>query len=239
MATAAQTQETRFVSYLRVSTTRQGASGLGLEAQRETVLSYLNGGDWTLLAEFVEVESGKQDDRPKLREAIRYAKATGARLVVSKLDRLSRDAAFLLSLQKEGVDFVVAESPDINRLTVGVLALVAEQEREAISKRTKEALQAAKARGVQLGNPQGAEPLKRHIEEHGNVHAAEGARRKAQQTAEDLQWAVDQAEQETSGSLSAVAQWLNARGIRSPRGGRWTATSVKRLKQRLGAEAVA
>ena len=172
MATAAQTQETRFVSYLRVSTTRQGASGLGLEAQRETVLSYLNGGDWTLLAEFVEVESGKQDDRPKLREAIRYAKATGSRLVVSKLDRLSRDAAFLLSLQKEGVDFVVAESPDINRLTVGVLALVAEQEREAISKRTKEALQAAKARGVQLGNPQGAEPLKRHITENGVARQA-------------------------------------------------------------------
>ena len=239
MATAAQTQETRFVSYLRVSTTRQGASGLGLEAQRETVLSYLNGGDWTLLAEFVEVESGKQDDRPKLREAIRYAKATGSRLVVSKLDRLSRDAAFLLSLQKEGVDFVVAESPDINRLTVGVLALVAEQEREAISKRTKEALQAAKARGVQLGNPQGAEPLKRHIAENGNVHAAEGARRKAQETAENLRWAVEQAEEETSGSLSAMAQWLNARGIRSPRGGQWTATSVKRLRERLKTPAVA
>ena len=140
-----------FISYLRVSTARQGKSGLGLEAQRKAVADYLNGGNWQLLAEMVEVESGKKSDRPVLQEAIDLSKATGATLVVAKIDRLTRDAAFLLSLRDAGIDFVAADMPDANRLTVGIMALVAEQEREAISRRTKDALAAAKARGVQLG----------------------------------------------------------------------------------------
>ena len=140
-----------FISYLRVSTARQGKSGLGLEAQRKAVADYLNGGNWQLLAEMVEVESGKKSDRPVLQEAIDLSRATGATLVVAKIDRLTRDAAFLLSLRDAGIDFVAADMPDANRLTVGIMALVAEQEREAISRRTKDALAAAKARGVQLG----------------------------------------------------------------------------------------
>ena len=140
-----------FISYLRVSTARQGKSGLGLEAQRKAVADYLNGGNWQLLAEMVEVESGKKSDRPVLQEAIDLSKATGATLVVAKIDRLTLDAAFLLSLRDAGIDFVAADMPDANRLTVGIMALVAEQEREAISRRTKDALAAAKARGVQLG----------------------------------------------------------------------------------------
>ena len=139
------------VTYLRVSTARQGKSGLGLEAQQKAVADYLSTGQWNLLEEFVEVESGRNSKRPKLLEAIELCKASGAKLLVAKLDRLARDAAFLMNLKDAGIDFVCADMPEANRLTIGIMALVAEQEREAISKRTKEALAAAKARGVQLG----------------------------------------------------------------------------------------
>ena len=139
------------VTFLRVSTARQGKSGLGLEAQQKAVSDYLSTGQWNLLEEFVEVESGKNSKRPKLLEAIELCKASGAKLLVGRLDRLARDAAFLMNLKDAGIDFVCADMPEANRLTIGIMALVAEQEREAISKRTKEALAAAKARGVQLG----------------------------------------------------------------------------------------
>src|SRR5215213_6425076 len=142
-----------FVSYLRVSTDRQGRSGLGLEAQRKAVDDFLNGGQWELIAEFVEVESGKRDDRPKLAEALALCRLHSAILVIAKLDRLSRDAAFLLGLQKAGVRFVAADMPEANELVVGILAVVAQAERKMISARTKAALAAAKARGVRLGKP--------------------------------------------------------------------------------------
>ena len=141
-----------FVSYLRVSTTKQGASGLGLEAQRKAVADYLNGGDWTLLGEYVEVESGRKNDRPELLKALEHCRLTGAKLVIAKLDRLSRNAHFLIGLQEAGVPFVAADMPNANELTVGIMALVAREERKAISSRTKAALAAAKERGV---NPYG------------------------------------------------------------------------------------
>jgi len=141
----------KFVSCLRVSTAKQGESGLGLEAQRAAVLDYLNGGRWTLVAEFVETESGADNERPKLAAAMATARAHGARLVIAKLDRLSRDAAFLLGLQRAGVRFVAADMPEANEMVVGIMAVVAEAERKMISKRTKDALAAAKARGVKLG----------------------------------------------------------------------------------------
>src|SRR3954464_2833821 len=148
----------RYVSYLRVSTDRQGRSGLGLEAQRKAVEEFLNGGRWDLIAEFVEVESGKRDDRPKLTEALGLCRLHNATLVIAKLDRLSRDAHFLLGLQKAGVKFVAADMPEANEMVVGIMALVAQAERRMISERTKAALQAAKARGVKLGNPTGLPP---------------------------------------------------------------------------------
>src|SRR4051812_36843986 len=149
----------KFVSYLRVSTKRQGESGLGLEAQRHAVETWLNGGSWQLVQEHVEVESGKRDDnRPALARAFEACRAFNAKLVIARLDRLSRDAHFLLGLQKAGVEFVAVDNPHANRLTIGVLALVAEQEREAISQRTKAALAAAKARGTRLGKPKGYQP---------------------------------------------------------------------------------
>ena len=146
----------KWISYLRVSTDRQGKSGLGIEAQGHSVAEYLNGG-W-LIKEYVEIESGKRIDRPMLAEAIKACRAYGAKLVIAKLDRLSRDAHFLLGLEKAGVDFVAADMPNANRLTVGIMAMVAEEERRMISKRTKEALVAAKARGVKLGGDRGVVP---------------------------------------------------------------------------------
>ena len=144
--------EGKWISYLRVSTDRQGKSGLGLEAQRASVADYLNGGHWKLIKEFVEVESGKRaDDRPKLEAAFAACRLHGAKLVIAKIDRLSRDAHFLLGLDKAGVDFVAADMPNANRLTVGIMAMVAEEERRMISARTKAALAAAKARGKKLG----------------------------------------------------------------------------------------
>src|SRR3954470_11817931 len=150
----------KWISYLRVSTDRQGKSGLGIEAQRNSVAEYLNGGSWKLVKEYVEVESGKRTDRPMLAEAIKACRAYGAKLVIAKLDRLSRVAHFLLGLEKAGVDFVAADMPNANRLTVGIMAMVAEEERRMISRRTKDALAAAKRRGTKLGGDRGVVPSK-------------------------------------------------------------------------------
>lgn len=142
----------KFISYLRVSTKRQGVSGLaGLESQRHSVNEFLNGGEWNLVEEFVEVESGKRNDRPQLAKALSACRIHGAILVVAKIDRLARNAAFLLNLQAAGVEFVACDMPSANRLVVGILAMVAEEEARAISARTKAALAAAKRRGVKLG----------------------------------------------------------------------------------------
>jgi DNA invertase Pin-like site-specific DNA recombinase len=151
----------KLVAYERVSTARQGKSGLGLEAQRKAIDDYAQTKGGTILARFTEVESGRKNDRPELEKALQLARITGATLVIAKLDRLSRNAAFLLTLRDAGVSFVACDMPEANDLTVGIMALVAQQEREAISRRTKEALAAAKARGVKLGNPNGAAALRR------------------------------------------------------------------------------
>jgi DNA invertase Pin-like site-specific DNA recombinase len=141
----------KVVSYYRVSTTRQGESGLGLESQRETVRRYVSSHGMDVVGEFAEVESGKVNDRPKLTEALTVCRKTGATLIVSKLDRLSRNALFLLQLQQSNVEFICCDCPNVDRFTVGILALVAQRERELISERTKAALAAARSRGVRLG----------------------------------------------------------------------------------------
>jgi DNA invertase Pin-like site-specific DNA recombinase len=147
----------RFVAYYRVSTDKQGQSGLGLEAQREAVMNYLNGGTWTLVAEHTEVESGKRNARPELEKALAACRRHKAKLVIAKLDRLSRNLHFITSVMESGVEFIACDNPHANKLTIHILAAVAEHEREAISERTKAALAAAKARGVKLGNPRLAE----------------------------------------------------------------------------------
>lgn len=224
----------KFVSYLRVSTGRQGRSGLGLEAQRVSVTDYLNGGDWQLVAEVVEIESGKDNERPELQRAFDLCRDYGAKLVVAKIDRLTRDAAFLLSLRDAGVDFVAADMPDANRLTVGIMALVAEQEREAISKRTKDALAAAKARGVQLGAYRDGQFVGRAGTEEDAQRAREARVRASAVFARDKQRLLQEANSDGSASLQAIARWFNDHGVRTPSGrGQWTATAVRRLKQKL------
>src|SRR3984885_6359656 len=155
----------KYVAYLRVSTDKQGRSGLGLEAQREAVTRYLNGGSWTLAAEYVETESGKRADRPKLAKALAHAKAIGATVVFAKLDRLTRNVDLLRSLVASDVDLVFCDLPHVpagamGRFLLTQMASVAELEAGLISERTKAALAAAKARGVKLGNPNGARALK-------------------------------------------------------------------------------
>ena len=144
----------KYVSYLRVSTRKQERSGLGLKAQRAAVEAWLNGGTWSIVEEIIETESGKaHKNRPELQRALDACRRYGAKLIISRLDRLSRDPVFLLSLRDAGVDFVALDMPNANRLTVGIMALVAEQEREALSARTTAALAVKKAEGVKLGNP--------------------------------------------------------------------------------------
>jgi DNA invertase Pin-like site-specific DNA recombinase len=225
----------KFVSYLRVSTERQGRSGLGLEAQRNAVTEHLNGGDWELLSEFVEVESGRRNDRPKLAEALHRARVTGATLLIAKLDRLSRDAHFLLGLERAGIEFVACDMPHANRLTVGIMALVAEQEREAISQRTRAALAAAKARGTKLGNPNGANVLRGvGAGKPGWTAGAEGNKRSAEEFASRVLPVIVDIRAGGTSSLEGIAAELNARGILTPRRGAWYPASVKRVLARVG-----
>ncbi|PMQ02966.1 DNA-invertase [Dyella sp. AD56] len=221
----------KLVSYLRVSTRKQGESGLGLDAQRAAIAGYAAQRHGTVIQTFTEVESGKLNQRPALAEALHLAKVTGATLVIAKLDRLSRNAAFLLALRDSGVRFVAADMPDANDLTVGIMALVAQQEREAISRRTKEALAAAKARGVCLGNPNGASALMRAAK--GNSASVAVIRLGADSHARNLHPVIEALAAEGIKSLGAVAEALNGRGMLTPRGGRWHKSSVRNLLDRL------
>jgi len=219
------------VTYLRVSTARQGKSGLGLEAQQKAVADYLSTGQWNLLEEFVEVESGKNSKRPKLLEAIKLCKASGAKLLVAKLDRLARDAHFLLSLKKAGIDFVCADMPEANRLTIGIMAMVAEEERKAISKRTKEALAAAKARGVQLGAYRDGV----YVGGKGNAdtarNASEARTMRFHANAVDKLPLLKRYDPDGSMSLRAIADIFNRYGVKTVSGrGQWSANAVRRLK---------
>ena len=213
----------KFVSYYRVSTDRQGRSGLGLEAQKEAVQHRLNGGTWQLVAEFVEVESGKLAKRPQLDAALSACKKHKAKLVVAKLDRLSRNVSFLLKLIDSGVDVLFADLPELNgamgRFMLTTMASVAELEAGLISERTKAALKAAKSRGVRLGR-------------HGAEILAPRYREEARQRAVQLQPVI--AELKGQGlSLAKIASELNKRKVPTPRGGRWDHSSVRNVMQRL------
>jgi DNA invertase Pin-like site-specific DNA recombinase len=222
-----------FVSYLRVSTDRQGRSGLGLEAQRKAVADYMNGGNWTLLREVIEIESGKRDDRPKLADALTLCRIHNATLVIAKLDRLSRDAGFLINLQKAGVRFVAADMPEANEMVVQIMAVVAQAERKMISKRTKEALAAAKARGVKLGNP--ANLSNRAV---GSVNGLRARQQRAAARTADLAPIVADIQAGGAASLREIAAGLNARQVPAARGGAWSAVQVKRLLERTAAQAI-
>lgn len=220
----------KFVSYLRVSTKRQGASGLGLEGQRKAVEDYLNGGRWRLLEEFVEVESGKDTDRKQLENALRACRLHGATLLVAKLDRLARNAYFLLGLQRSNVDFVACDMPAANRLTVGILAMVAEEEARLISARTIAALKAAKARGATLGSPRN---LTHKARRKGTSSSAAVRTASALQRAQDLAPTLARLQAQGAATLGELAGGLNARNLPAPRGGKWSVVQVQRVLSRL------
>jgi DNA invertase Pin-like site-specific DNA recombinase len=206
----------RFVAYYRVSTARQGRSGLGLEAQKAAVLAFING-NAELLAEFTEVESGKHADREELKRAIAACKKHKAKLVIAKLDRLSRNLAFIATLMESGVEFVAVDMPEANKLTVHILAAMAEHEREQISKRTRDALMAAKRRGKRLGNPAIAEVAKR-----GRAALKANARR----FAANVRPIIEEIMRSGITSHNAIAAKLNERNVRTARGGTWTHVQV-------------
>ncbi|ANY77005.1 resolvase [Microvirga ossetica] len=218
---------TVYVAYCRVSTDKQGKSGLGLEAQQAAIHAFLRPGDELMQPPYVEVESGKRSDRPKLQEAIERCKRTGATLLIAKLDRLSRNAAFLLSLRDAGVEIVCCDMPNANRLTIGIMALVAEDEAERISARTKAALAAAKARGQKLGGDRGYRPSS--PPDHSK--ATEVRTLKADHQAHAILPVIRRIQQEVE-SLNGIAVRLNELGHTTPRGGAWTATAVKRALAR-------
>jgi DNA invertase Pin-like site-specific DNA recombinase len=230
----------KFISYLRVSTDKQGRSGLGLEAQREAVTRYLNG-NWTVVAEYVETESGKRSDRPKLAAALSHARAIGATLVFAKLlDRLTRNVDLLRTLVASGVDLVFCDLPHVppgamGRFLLTQMASVAELEAGLTSERTKAALAAAKARGIKLGNPNGARALRG--KQVGNKEAVEAIKLKAQEHATNLRSILDDIHGEGITSIRRTAEELNRRGILAPRGGEWQPTTVVRLLARLRMEA--
>lgn len=205
---------TTYISYIRVSTQKQGSSGLGLEAQRAAINAFIK--DSRLESEYIEIESGRNNDRPQLREAIAHAKAIGATLVIAKLDRLARDVFFITGLMKQNVDFVAADMPFANTMMLQMMAVIAEFEAKQISERTKVALQAAKARGVILGTPQ--------------PNAGVAAR--VANTARRLEPAVEvaKAERAKGKTLREIAAALMTKGIVTDRGkDRWQATQVRRL----------
>lgn len=225
---------TKMVAYLRVSTTGQGRSGLGLEAQRAAVERHAANRNGEVVEWFTEIESGKVNTREKLAEALDLSRLTGATLVIAKLDRLSRNAAFLLALRESGVRFVAADMPDANELTVGIMALVAQQEREAISSRTKEALAAAKRRGVKLGNPNGSACLAPHQEKRIETRRQAGVEA-ANTRARDLAKTLDALARAGVTTYSGIAAALNARGVLTPRRKTWHPTSVSNVMARLAA----
>jgi len=226
----AASRDGKFVVYIRVSTAMQGKSGLGIEAQRTAIVDYLNGGKWELIAEFVEVESGKLDERVKLQEAMKHCQMTGATLVIAKLDRISRDSHFIGNIMKSGIEFVAVDMPAANKFTIHILAAVAEHEREMISQRTKSALQAAKARGKKLGNPQNLNSV---AAEKGRVLGVKARQAKADEFASKIAPMIQGLSREGM-SLNAIARELNQRDILTPSGkaGTWTPTTVKNALRR-------
>jgi len=216
----------KFISYLRVSTQRQGKSGLGLEAQREAVNTYLNGGNWTLVEEVLEIESGKRNDRPQLARALSLCRVHGARLLVAKLDRLARNVAFISTLMESGVDFEAVDLPQANKLTVHIMAAMAEHEAAMISARTKAALAAAKARGTKLG---GYRRNSGRIHSKGCLASVKVRRESAARRAADLLPIVQSIRSDGNLSLRGIAAALNQRGVPSARGGGWSAVQVQRL----------
>ena len=212
----------RFVAYYRGSTDRQGRSGLGLDAQREAVAGQVSRAAGEIVADYTEIESGKRADRPELRAALAEAKRTRATLIIARLDRLSRNMAFIANLMHARVDFIACDNPHATRLTLHILAAVAEHEREMISPRTKAALAIAKGRGVKLGNPRPALARQRAAATHRN---------RADRFASTVRDTIGGMAAKGM-SLRAIARELDRRGVPTARGGVWQAVTVRAVLAR-------
>lgn len=209
-------EQAKYAHYLRVSTDKQGIDGYGIDAQRTAIRSY------TPAAEFIEVESGKRKDRPELLKALEYCKRHKAILVVAKLDRLARNSAFISTLQESKVDFICADMPEANTLTIQIMAAMAQHEATAISTRTKAALQAAKAKGVSLGVSMNTDKANK-----GHVTQSDIANRNAAKVLDTIN-SLNAAGK----NLSQIAQQLNLMGVTTPRKAQWTAQAVKNALNR-------
>ena len=220
----------KFIAYYRVSTTKQGQSGLGLEAQQAAVADYLKSNAGDLITEYTEVQSGSKDDRPELQAALRQCRLTGATLLIAKLDRLSRNRSFLMSVQDSSVQFVAVDMPEANHFTVGLMACLADYERQLISERTKAALKAAKARGVKLGNPRLSEVRPTDTTKARQAKIIKAKQRNAEMV-EIINEMVEamRPDQRDCVSLRTLASLLNDAGYKTARGKEWHPTSVSRL----------
>ena len=223
----------KIIGYFRVSTKQQGQSGLGLEAQKAAVQAYAKAAGCSTLADYTEIESGKIADRPKLAAAIAHARRAKAKLVIAKLDRLARNVAFLSALMDSGCEFLACDNPTANRLTIHILAAVAEDEAIRISQRTKAALAAAKARGTLLGSDRpghwkGREESRFAGLAKGRAKSIEARRVKALNAVRDLVPELQKMRAEGK-SLREIASQLNAQGQRTVRGSEWTAVAVQRV----------
>lgn len=211
----------QYVAYYRVSTQKQGQSGLGLEAQRRIVETTAKAGQ--VIAEYTDIESGRKNNRPELLHALAHCRQTGATLLIAKLDRLSRNVAFIANLMESGVDFIAGDMPTANKFTLHIFAALAEQEREMISKRTREALWALKERGVRLGKPENLTLEARAKGTEVRIHNARTHEhnRKAAAIIGPLR--------EKGWSYAKIAAELNRLGFTTRRGGKFQAMQVKRL----------
>jgi DNA invertase Pin-like site-specific DNA recombinase len=217
------------VTYLRVSTRKQGSDGLGIDAQRHAVHEYMRGKGWEQVGEVIEVESGRRDERPQLQEALRLCRIHKGALVVARLDRLSRNPGFLLRLLDSRVEVCFADLPQADRFMLGVMAMVAEWEAEQVSIRTKAALAAAKARGVKLGRTENLANREKGMRESVKVRQDQALR-----WAEDLRPVVENLRASGSESFQEIANGLMELGLPTPRGGHvWSRSQVKRLLTRL------
>lgn len=224
----------KFVSYLRVSTQKQGHSGLGLEAQREAIQHYLNGGKWQLIAELKEIESGKRSDRPKLAEALRLCRLHRAKLIVPKIDRLARSVAFISALMESGVEFIAVDLPEANKLTVHIMAAMAEHEAEAISARTKAALAASKKPlgGLRRLKATGEVWNLGTVAGKGAEASVKARRASAAEYHTNVLPSIEEARGDGAVSLRQIAAWLNEHEVPTPRGGQWSAIQVQRILTR-------
>lgn len=212
-----------YIAYYRVSTAKQGESGLGLEAQRRCVGDMVSSRAGVILADFQDIESGKKNDRPELLKAIKQTKDKGATLIIAKLDRLARNAAFILELRDSGIDFVACDIPEANSLTIGIMAILAQQERELISARTKAALESKKQRGDTLGKPE-------NFSDSGRAKGASSMKAKAAANVNNRRAVGYATALKAQGlSLQAIADRLNAEGYETARGKQFEAITVKRL----------